>query len=298
MAQSNWQRSMKNVSLNNDNRGKSNRFSSRKWQIVINPSVHDKNMFNRFMKEELKYFNALSTAFSSRTRVFPENVLSIEGDYEKIYSIVAETQFIGIGSVKKSEREALPPELEKYRAIVAGSEHEKRKIPEHMAVLFREVGTQAGLPKQVRKNMALEMLNFWKSQAKIHLQGSPKGFDSENAFRTTPETIDVMDDIRKRHLQLPKSCCRVIWDQKSECTKIFTPYSKNPILIENLDFTSGDNPWNYLIIHQEPGSIPRPSTPWIVDIRSTKQLYLLKYMDVVNPRAGAAFHSAQRGAGR
>lgn len=298
MAQSNWQRSMKNVSLSdNDNRGHSNRHSNRKWQIEINPSAHDKNMFKRFMQEELKYYNALVTAFAARTRVSPENILSIEGNFEKVYGIVAETQFMGIGSVKKSDREAIPNQLEKYRHIVVGTDTEKRKIPEHMAILFREIGLPAGLPTTVRKNMALEVLEFFKKQAKIHLQGAPKGFD-EDVFRTSPETLDVMDDIRKRHLQLPKSCCNVIWDQSNEASKIYTPYSKNPIIIENIDFTSSDNPWNYLIIHQEPGSMPRPSTPWIIDIRSTKNLYLLKFLDVVNPKAGAAFHSAQRSSGR
>jgi hypothetical protein len=145
--------------------------------------------------------------------------------------------------------------------------------------------------------MAEEIIDFFKINARVSQQAVPSHLQADQMFKTAPQTLEIHDIIKKRHLQMPKSIVTVTWDAEKEVSYFKIPYCSNKIEVPSINFAEGITNWNYIIIHQNPGTIALSNTPWVLDIRSVQTKYLLKYTDVNTSHTGSAFHQAKRGIG-
>jgi len=297
MAQANWQIQAKNTGTERV-QDKGYRTKRRSWQFQVPVDKADAVRLKAFMKSELHYYNALYYSLAPRAKTFPETFGGITEKHEQVFLGIAETGFKGIGRAAMSKKSELPEILEPLRDFICGrNDANVPNIGSREDIMFEGAATQAILPGEVRRRMAKEFLDFYKTQAKLYLQRVPSHLAEEQAFMTAPETLEPLDDIRKRHVQIPRNIIKVVWDEEKELTRIYTPYITTPFIVDgvNMEALTG---WNYIIIHQEAGKIPLLSTPWIMEFRSIQQKYMLKYVDVMNPNSGTAFNTAKAGAGK
>jgi hypothetical protein len=256
-------------------------------EVEINPS--DKLRLERFCKEETSYYNYLIAGFSSRVRAFPENILEFDDNWQKIFGFVAETKTRLKPLLKESRSSPLPKFLEPYRSIIFSNLTERR------ALLCDIAAGPGNIIPKVRHNMAIEILSFYIEQATRIMTPAAKTSNEDEAllYKVAPEMLEIVDTSRKRHLQIPKSELVVTWNESLFASEIRVGYAAYPIRIPNINLVENHN-WNFILIHQQPGIVPNPSTPWMIDFRRTNSLYMLKYLDLRNLFRSASFDLNKR----
>lgn len=291
MSKSNLEKTMKNISLSDKGRGVKTKLRERfSLQVEITP--RDIQRISSIMSFELNYFNHLLEAFSANVRSRPETIMSLGDTYEKLFGEVAYLQF-NIATLYQKTPVEIPEKLKTFEKLLEKNNTNSSKIPADNLVLLEIAGTNGkGLHPLVRKNMALEMLKFHREQARLFAQTAGRG--SENVYRVAPKSIEKPDVIRKRHIQLPKSLLDISWHEADDYSLIkINPYTLDHIKVHGVNLTESSD-WNYFVLHQEPGSLPRPSTPWIAEFQKTNNLYLLNYLDTLNANSKMAFNIAQK----
>ena len=203
MAQTNWQKTMKNVTLSGEDRRSKVRHSRDRWSFTIDIPWEDRSRYYHGFLSELNYFNNLVRAFTSRVKSAPETITGLSEEYERLFGDVAWTQ-TRLGPFINKRNPELPERMKQYEKlltkVVANGD---RMMNEQLVFFLEEVATfGAGVHPLTRKNMVIEMIRFHKEQAKIYLQGVPKYQQEEMAFRTAPQMLEVSDSNRKRHMQL------------------------------------------------------------------------------------------------
>ena len=252
------------------------------YSLPIEVVPSDKNRLEGFFTQELTYFNHLIENFSSRVRSIPESLLEFDETWIKVLGAVAAEGKSVKPLMKSLEYVKFPAALEPYKTQLLGvdSNGARHLTERKMLVLDLAAGPGVLLPT-VRKNMAIEAFKHYAEQATRVLNPGakrPGHEDDEMAYKIAPEMLEVVDSDRKRHLQIPKSCVKLKWDPEKEETLIGVEYAVKPIVVKGVNLIQ-DHDWNFMIIHQEPGQMVNPATPWVVDLRKTSSGYLLKYLD-------------------
>ena len=294
MATSNHFKSMKNTHINETGRASKpkNKDKGFSFRTVVDLHTTDQNRFRAMMQEELKYYNQMISMLAAMSRAFPERYLEIDETKERLFGEIAYTGFDVRKIVHKTDVE-LPEKLKPWEKLLLGKDDKgQRYLDERLTTFLENAVIPCGIHPQVKKNMALEIFRFYKEQARIRLQKVPRMQQGDQVYKHTPQELETVDSIRKRHVQLPKSLVEVEWDEESEVSRVFTPYNTRPIVIENVNLK--DEYWNIMIIHQEPGCIPSSSTPWLLETKAVPAGYLIKMLDLNNPYAGSTFHAAKR----
>lgn len=286
-------KTMRNVYVGDNDDQRTQKRQARDFSITIELDATDKLRYQGFMKQELSFYNSLINAFSARTRTFPSHILELNEQWVRLYGQIA---FEG-KSIKHLERAPsdapLIPGLEAFRRYLVGNDAEGNRIlTERMLTIMDSASAAGTVHPVVRRNMALEMVRFHKEQASKFI-AQPHHGNSEDVYRSAPEMLEPADIIKKRHLQMPRAMVKVEWDEKNECSLIYSAYCANPIKIPNINLTADAN-WTTLILHQEPNVVARPQSPWVIDVKNTQSQYLLKYLDVPNPRTGQTFAIAKK----
>lgn len=282
---------MRNVFVNDTdrprNRGREN------WSVEVKIKPDDKARFNTFMRQELIYYNNLIEAFNPRVRSNPESISELIDVWQKIFAQLAVTGVLASQLLKAKPDQPLPESLEVYRKFLVGHDHlGERFLTERIAGLMDVAASRGNIHSIVRRNMAIEFLNFYREQALLFNENT-NGAKGEDVFKRAPQSLEELDFQKKRHLQIPRNICKIVYDKESDRSGILHPYSKNPIIIEQQDITI-EKSWSMMILHQEPGNISTPSTPWLLDFKTTPSLYLLKYVDVMNPGRNSAFREGKK----
>lgn len=305
MAQSTFEKTMRNISLNNKSRRYDNRNSRRSWQFKIDIDLNECTKLWAFMRHELEYYNTIVNGISSRMRTMPEVLLEAHEDIIKLYLACAETGFDPYKfflmrnlDFKEENTPQLPIELEPFRKIFFGVNSKgERKFTDRIALMCQLFSSPASIHHVVRRNMAEEIIDFFKINARIIRQTIPSHLQADQIFKTAPQTLEIHDIIKKRHLQMPKNIINVMWNDENEVSYFKIPYYSKKIVVPSINFADGITNWNYVILHQNPGTIALSSTPWILDVRNIQNKYLLKYTDVNTSHTGSAFYQAKRGVG-
>jgi hypothetical protein len=293
MAQTTFEKTMRNVSVSDTPRERPQRYQRNSWQFEVNIPHFEHTTLRSYMTLELEYYNTLLSGFSSRLRTTPESILEAVEIIEKLF---AQCAFSGQNIYKLSmvNDGVLPEGFEPFRDFIFSKDASgKRFFTDRIAVLCDMASVRAGIHPEVRRRIAVEMLTFFRTQVKVSLQAVPSHLRHDQLYKSPPESLDAMDIIRKRHLQIPKSIIKVTWDAESEQTIFNLPYVKTPLAVPSINFADEMRKWNYCILHQAPGSIALGKTPWVLDIRQITGNYLLKYTDVRN--TNSAFAQAKRG---
>ncbi len=286
-------KTMRNVYVGDTEDGRTNKRQARDFSITVDIDSSDKMRYQGFMKQELAFYNSLINTFTSRTRTFPEHIIALNEQWLRLYGQIA---FEG-KSIKHLEKATLDAplcsSLEPYRRYLLGDDSDGNRILTERMLTIMESAASAGVVHPiVRRNMALEMLRFYKEQAAKFITPAYAGSD-DDLYRSAPEMLEPADFLKKRHIQMPRAMVKVEWDEKAERSLLSTAYCANPIVVPNINLTANES-WTTIILHQEPNVVARPQTPWVLDVRSTPAAYLIKYLDVPNPRTGQTFAIAKK----
>lgn len=306
MAQSTFEKTMRNVNLSERPKRRENRNVRRSWQFEVNIDPAEHTKLKAYMKHELDYYNLLVNGLASRMRTMPEVLLEANEDIIRLYLSCAETSFdpYKIFLMRKldfveGEEPSLPKQIEPFRKILFGVNNAgERRLTDRIALMCQLFGSPAIVHSTVRRNMAKEIIEFFKTNTKITRQAVPGHLRNEQIFKSAPQTLEIHDILKKRHLQIPKSIVTVEWDEENEVSLFKIPYYARKIEVPSINFLDGVTTWNYLILHQSPGKIALSRTPWVLDVRSIQYRYLLKYTDINTSQFGTAFHQAKRGNNR
>ena len=279
-------KTMRNISYSSDTSRLNQKTEFYNVQVDIKPS--DKVRLERFFKEETSYYNHLINGFSSRVRSFPEHIIEFDETWQKIFGYVAESKQGLKKYVGASKNVELPDPLVPYRKVLLSNLTERK-------VLITDLAAAPGLLLPVvRKNMAIEMLRFYREQAQcIMTPGNINNVEDGNLYKVAPEMLEEVDCSRKRHLQIPKTGLIVKWNAIESVSEIYSSYTAKPIIVPRINLIESNN-WNYVIVHQEPGRPVNPDTPWIIDIKKLTSQYMLKYLDMKYPARLSAFDVNKR----
>lgn len=294
MATSNFLKTMKNVDLSssgnrtqrNNKKQKNNNFS-----IKVDLNDVDKKRLSILFSEELKYYNALINSLSSMCRAFPEKLLKIDKRKEKLFLELAGSNF-KISKIYNKTDVELPNNLKQFEDILLGKDVNNNRILNEEMQLFFDIACSSGkiLP-EVRKNMAYEILAFYKEQARLRVESKNMKLPDDTEFKGNPSELEVVDNSRKRHIQVPKSSCKIEWDAEEQISYLYLPYLTTKLTFPNVNLKK--EYWSVVIVHQEPGVLPRTDTPWFIDIKTNPVRYFIKYLELNNPYAGSSFFSAK-----
>lgn len=286
-------KTMRNVQINDTDDQRTKKRPSRDFSVMVELEPGDKLRYQGFMKQELAFYNSLINAFTSRTRTFPEHILALNEQWIKLFGQIA---FEG-KSIKHLERAPADAQLtegmEIFRRYLVGQDNEgQRYLTERMLTIMEAAASPGVVHPVVRRNLALEMVRFYKDQAVKFATPANQG-NGDDLYKSTPEMLEPADLLKKRHLQMPRQMINVEWDEAKEQSLLRTAYVSNPIIIKNINLVENKD-WTHIILHQEPNTVSRPSSPWFVDVKTLQVGYHIKYMDMPNPRTGQTFAIAKK----
>ncbi len=248
------------------------------FNLPIDVVPSDKLRLEHFFKQEAAYYNHLVEGFSTLVRSFPEVIAECNDDWQKVFGHIAETKLNLRPFVDTPPKESeLSPFLQLYK-------HCLYTLTERKIILADLAASPGTLLPVVRRNMAMEMLKFYKEQAaKILTPGSGRSNENGDVYREPPEMLSRVDNDRKRHLQIPKIALKFEWNAIKEATEIRVGYAAHPISVPNVNLLVKSN-WNFVVIRQEQGEFALPQTPWVMDVRKVPVAYLVKFFDYKRPR--------------
>ena len=282
MAQSNWQKSMRNVSLSENKKFKRQRYS-----CELEISKIDQNRLKIFQSNELKYYNNLVDLLQNKARVYPNSLTTLTQDQIKLFAALA---FSGDSLIELKKGKEPSDRVAPFKSLWTDPQN-KAYIKSDMELLFDAAGKKIILDPNTKEAMASELLVFFIDQA--HAFSSAISSEKiELAFKISPQTLNTVELIQKRHNQLPKKSLNWIWDSKNECSLVKTPYTVDPLKIQGINLNE-DVDWDILLIHQQPGVLANWDTPWLAEFQKSSYKYLIKYLDMVHPHSGSAFFAAK-----
>jgi hypothetical protein len=262
---------------------------------MVDVSPSDKIRLKEFMKQELGYYNALVEGLGPRARTFPETLLALHKDWESLWEALAEDG----KSIKSYERAKedveLPAHLEKHRKMLVGRDTKgERFLNERMFNIMSIAASPAMIHATVRRNMARLILEFYKDQSAKLIKRNDKAFGEEDLYSKPIDLLVKHDMVTKRHLQIPRSALNAVYYYSDrDLTEIYHPYSENPLVIQGHNLEN-NNHWNLLLVHQQPGVEVTAQDPWVVDIKYSQVPYLIKYVDVEQPKTGRIFATMKK----
>lgn len=263
--------------------------------VMVDVTATDKIRLKEFMKQELGYYNALVEGLGPRARTFTETLIALHKDWEALWEALA----LEGKSIKAYERAKedveLPASLEKHRKMLVSRDSKGgRFLDERMFNIMQIAATPSLIHPTVRKAMAGLILEFYKDQSGKLIKRNDEAFGEEDLYSKPIDLLVKHDMVTKRHLQIPRSILNAVyWYQDRDLTEIYHPYSDNPLIIQGHNLEN-NNHWNLIILHQQPGSEVVASDPWVVDIKQSQVPYLIKYVDVEQPKTGRIFFSTTK----
>jgi hypothetical protein len=270
------------------------------WHYEIQVEPEQKRTLKAYMEQERIYYNHLVEGLSGMTRTSPELINSMSEKREKLFGEIAYHGFKVRGKVERITGwgqfdKEVPESLRQFDDILFGINKEtgKRTLSGAFTLLMETAAEVGSIHPEMRRNMAIEMLRYHREQAKVRLQSKGTHWGQpDSEFKAPVFALDTCDINRKRHVQLTKALVEVGYDEEKGSSWVKTPYSTR-FWINGIDATSIEG-WNMILVHQQPGILPRPTTPWFIEFRTTLNTYQVKYMDVVLPNRGSAFQICKK----
>ncbi len=281
----------------------------RSFNKYVEVDGHQAKMINRFIKNETMLFNHMVEHLNSRLRGTPEFFLELTDRNTELFTKLAFCNFdVKTIEDKKRADTLLPKILHPYADILFGI-HGKKEVglSDKLAVFYSILAKPIPLMPTVRERMASELIHFCINQAGVSSMatygddydaGNDKAYNAANdkpsAYSFKIENLEQASLLQKRHVQLHKDDIKVLWNAPLEQTEITIPYCKKPLILENLDLMEFYPDWDIMIVHQDPQDVMTTHSHWEIELRTTKQQYLYKYMECPNPEAMMKSRDAKR----
>lgn len=256
------------------------------YELIIDP--FDKTNLKAYMREELNSYNYLIENLTAKVRCNPEQLSIYVRDWETLYGHVA---FNSIDVYKlwmfegKSKSPSIPESLEKFKSLFI-DDFGKFILNEANANILSVPGKKFTFHPKMKRLQALEALKYHREQFAPSLKGS-----KTSPAKNNTEFLELLDDNRKRHVQLTRDLMEIRYENENSYIKI--PYARSPIVVKGVNLNELESTWNYAIIHQEPGKLPASLSPWQIELKSVSSYYLIKYLDNTNPYVYTSFNSAK-----
>lgn len=305
MAKSDYLQTIKNRSVTSNS---SRPFRERKRyqgiesrRFILHGTSEQFECIRSAMRQELQVFNAIVDAVNPVLSRNPELLSTFTEQHIELFGVLAEY------GLKATSRTALPEKNRNIQDFLVG-------LSESVRILFESAAVPGRIHPETRKSIAREVLKMYIAEAKSKLK--PVSLNSDLQYQNSGHFVETVDIIQKRHVQLKKSTLRLKFNELTRQTEIFTPYHRDPFLID-ADLVGSEEVkdengkvikdreypachFNLCMIHQEPGQMPRTNDPFVIELFTAGTDYLVRFLDQPNVRA-SAFHterSMQKASGR
>ena len=217
-------------------------------------SNNDKNLLNKFIVAELELYNLLVDGLSAAANRAPEAFYELTEQHAKLFGLLCAEETT-IQLALKNEK------FKEFNELLLS-------LPESTKILFETAKIRSSVLSFTKKNLAYEMFNFFVEYC-LSKQAS-------KSFSTT--TISKLSIYQKRHLQINKKSCRVVYDKKSNSSVLYIPHLLKPVCtVKNVDLTKFS--WSIVVIHQKPNVNPDVNTEWVAEFKPSRYKYIMKYLD-------------------
>jgi len=283
MAKVDYLQQLRGRNLNDTERNRPRKSMTRTLRRkIVDLSKAQEQALKNYIGHETAFYNALIETLQSKLRSTPEFFGQLTEDHIKLFSKLCRLQYdVTQLAHKKSENTELPEQLEHFRKLLFGIHGDKEVgLSDKFQIFYEVCANRAAVHPDVKEGMAFELLDWCQRQASILKN---KDYSREQAYRHTPETIEKVSTLQKRHLQIPKRLIKWEYSEEDELTKLWIPHIVSPLKVDS-DLNDMPQQWNLIIVHQDPSSttIGR-NIHWEIDFKKTQNHYLIKYLESANP---------------
>lgn len=245
------------------------------WQKTFDVTANEAQArtLNHFVKNELAYYQLLSTQLGVRMRAFPEDFVNNTLALEKIWLFAAKYT-VSAQQLKAQPKSKWPAEIVNSWGAVWNSKNEYLLSPGAEAIM-NLMATPCHLHVDVRRNIAEEVLNQIKHQAEI-IHAAQNTMEMRSPVQTLPEH----DNYTKRHVQIPRHLVKCVFNAMEGQSEITVPYCREPLVIPQQDIT--ENKWDIMVISQVNREVEKNHLLQL-SLRTSKQKYLITYTDGTRP---------------
>ena len=243
----------------------------RTFEITANPS--QARTLNHFIKNELAYYQLLSSQLGIRMRAFPEDFISNTPSMEKLWLFAARYS-VSASQLKQQPQHRWPSEISGNWQAMWNKNGDYLLTPGD-EVIMNILATPCHMHRDIRRNMAEEVIMQVSSQADI-LHAA----QNTQEMRAPVQTLPEHDYHTKRHVQIPRNLVKCIFNAVEGQTELTIPYCHDPLLIQQQDIT--DSKWDLMVISQLHND-PVKNNLLQVSLRTTKQKYIVTYQDGHKP---------------
>lgn len=265
------------------------------WQADATLSASDQRRLLRLMQHEIGLYTALNQTLQAKLRSDPALLARMPERQAKAFTTaVAERFQIREVRSRGAATAVLPAALEPFRGLLFNSGEDAMERPRHESLLglIEAAGHPAEIHRDIRRHMAEQMLDYYRTQAVIAAEEMPSSLRHDQVYRNPITLLESFDPSRKRHVQLRRTHLGLRYHPETDRTLITTPYTTGEIacrgdIARRINFT-------HVVIHQLPGRPPTAATPWSIDFRRAETPYLLSYVESSRVNDGRAFHHMAR----
>lgn len=272
----------RNLNDTERNRPKQKFMSQTFRRKIIDSKPAQEQALKNYIRQETEFYNQLIETLQAKLRATPEFFNQLTDEHVRLFGLLCRLQYdVNQLAHKKSKNTELPEHLEIYRDLLFGIHGGKELgLSDKYQIFYEVCANRALVHPEVKERMALELLEWCQRQATILKN---KDYSREQSYKHSPETIEKVSTLQKRHLQIPKSLIKWEYSENDECTKLWIPHLKSPLKVDS-DLNDAPQQWNLIIVHQDPNSttIGR-NIHWEIDFKKTQNRYLIKYLESANP---------------
>lgn len=245
------------------------------WQKTFEVTANEAQArtLNYFIKNELAYYQVLSTHLGIRMRAFPQDFVDINPGLMKLFLFAARNA-VDMEEILKHPVGKWPTELQGLYTTIYGKKSENL-ISSGSAQIIRILATPCHLHTEVRKNIALEVLAQISSQSEI-LHASQHSTE----MRSPVQILFDHDFNTKHHVQIPHYLIKMAYNAVDNQSEIKIPYCHDPLILPGQDIT--DSKWDIMVISQI-NIDPSQRHMLQMSMRTTGLKYLINYSDGKKP---------------
>lgn len=245
------------------------------WQKTFEVTANDAQArtLNHFIKNELAYYQLLSSQLGIRMRAFPEDFINNTPSLERIWLFAAKYN-VTAQTLKAQPQTKWPSDIVNSWGAMWNRNGEYL-LSSGAESIMNLMATPCHLHADVRRNIAEEVLASIKHQAEI-LHAAQHTIELRSPVQTLPEH----DSFTKRHVQLPRHLVKCVFNAMTGNTEVTIPYCREPLLIQQQDIS--ENKYDLMVISQVNTEVDKKQLLQI-SLRTSKNKYLITYTDGQHP---------------
>ena len=245
------------------------------WQKTFEVTANQAQArtLNHFVKNELAYYQLLSSQLGIRMRAFPEDFVSNSPSLERLWLFAAKYN-VKAATLRTQPQSKWPSDIANSWGAMWNRNGEYL-LSKGAEAIMNLMATPCHLHADVRRNIAEEVLSSIKHQAEI-LHAAQSTMELRSAVQMLPEH----DSYTKRHVQLPRQLVKCVFNAMTGNSEVTIPYCHDPLLVVGQDIS--ENKWDLLVVSQVNKEVGMNNMLQL-SLRSSRNKYLITYTDGQRP---------------